>query len=232
MQPDFNDVVHIFFDLDHTLWDFDKNSRLAYQQIFEEEQLPIDIDKFIAIYEPLNLKFWRMYRHNEISKEELRFQRLKQAFDAVGFQTTREQIDRYADLYIEYLPNNNHLFSGCFEMLEALSTKYRLHIITNGFDEVQERKMNMSGLQNYFDVCLTAETAGIKKPAIEIFNQAMQLAGAIPSNSCMVGDSYEADILGGKNAGMHVIWFDPHSTIDGNDIVTISQLSQLTDLLL
>ncbi len=231
MTNDYAGIKHVFFDLDHTLWDFDKNSKLAYEQIFREEKLGIDIDQFISIYQPLNLKFWRMYRHNEISKEELRFQRFKQAFDAVGYATTTAEIDRYADLYIEYLPNHNHLFAGCNEMLETLQKKYVLHIITNGFDEVQDLKMTKSGLSKYFKTCLTAETAGIKKPDSRIFQQALNLAGATASESLMIGDSYEADILGGKNAGLKTIWFHQTDEVIPVDQVIVKKLEEIPDLL-
>lgn len=200
-------IRHLFFDLDHTLWDFDKNSRLAYQQIFEEHNLVLDLNRFIEVYEPLNLEFWRRFRENEITKEELRYQRLKTAFDACDFPVTDEQIDLFADLYIKYLPLNNHLFEGCVEVLDYLKPKYQLHLITNGFANVQQRKVTASGLSDYFDVILTAEAAGVKKPAPDIFHQALSMANAQVENSVMIGDSYLADIQGAQGVGMQTIWF-------------------------
>lgn len=206
----YHDVEHLFFDLDHTLWDFDRNSKLAYGQIFKNEGLSLSLDIFIEQYEPLNLEFWRRFRESEITKEELRYQRLKATFDACNFHVDDKAIHRMADFYLEYLPNYNHLFPNCMEMLEKLKGKYKLHLITNGFDVVQEHKVKNSGLKDYFPYMLTAESAGIKKPDIKIFELALSDTGATPSNSIMIGDSYEADILGGRNAGMRTIWF--HTT--------------------
>ncbi len=203
-------VEHLFFDLDHTLWDFDRNSKMAYAQIFEELQVALDLDVFIEHYEPLNLIFWRRYRINEITKEQLRYRRLKEAFDACDFHVSDSDIDRMSNMYLEYLPMHNHLFAGCLEVLDSLSNHFQLHIITNGFDEVQDKKLHNSGLKPYFKYMLTAETAKTKKPDIAIFQRALKETGALVSNSVMIGDSYEADILGARNAGLRTIWF--HTT--------------------
>lgn len=210
----YKDSKHLFFDLDHTLWDFDRNSKLAYQQIFEEQGVKLDLDQFIAIYEPLNLEYWRMYRNNEIGKEHLRFHRLKSAFDACNYVVTKEQIDLFADLYISYLPNYNHLFDGCFDLLDFLKKDYQLHCITNGFVEVQQQKMQGSGLDQYFEMTLTAEEAGVKKPDPKIFHEAINRVGATAEESVMIGDSYEADIMGAQAVGMKTIYFDIHKSTD------------------
>ncbi|WP_194851069.1 YjjG family noncanonical pyrimidine nucleotidase [Nonlabens antarcticus] len=210
----YHDVKHLFFDLDHTLWDFDRNSKLAYGQIFENEGIDLSLDVFIEQYEPLNLEFWRRFRESEITKEELRYQRLKSTFDACNFPVEDEAIHKMADLYLEYLPQHNHLFPNCIEMLDTLKGKYQLHLITNGFDVVQGHKINNSGLREYFPYMLTAESAGIKKPDLRIFERALSDTGANAANSIMIGDSYEADILGARNAGWRTIWF--HTT--GQDI--------------
>lgn len=224
-------IKHLFFDLDHTLWDFDKNSRLAYQQIFEEHNLVLDLNRFIEIYEPLNLEFWRRFRENEITKEELRYQRLKTAFDACDFPVTDEQIDLFADLYIKYLPLNNHLFEGCIEVLDYLKPKYQLHLITNGFANVQQRKVAASGLSDYFDVILTAEAAGVKKPAPDIFHQALSMANAQVENSVMIGDSYLADIQGAQGVGMQTIWFHITDEVIPQGQTVVHRLLDLKDYL-
>jgi putative hydrolase of the HAD superfamily len=223
----FSTAQHLFFDLDHTLWDFDKNSRLAYQRIFEEYQLHLSIDTFIKIYEPLNLQFWRKYRNNEINKEELRYQRLKTAFDACDFEISDDHINTFADLYIEYLSVNNHLFDGCIELLEHLDGNYELHCITNGFIEIQDKKLINSKLKPFFNTILTAEEAGTKKPDPKIFELAMKRAGATAGNSVMIGDSYEADIMGAHQVGMKTIYFEPHGNhVDGVGH-RVSNLSQI-----
>ncbi|AGC75682.1 HAD-superfamily hydrolase [Nonlabens dokdonensis DSW-6] len=214
------------------MWDFDLNSKLAYKQIFEEYAIELDLNHFISIYEPLNLQFWRMFRENKISKEDLRYQRLKTAFDACDYFVEDAKINLFADLYIKYLPNYNNLFEGCIEMLDSLQDKFKLHLITNGFNGVQQDKVKNSGLDKYFDVVLTAETAGVKKPDSKIFYQALELAGASKEESLMIGDSYEADIKGAQNVGIATIWF--HITdqdIPSNEVV-VHQLKEIQPLLL
>ena len=227
----YSGIKHIFFDLDHTLWDFDLNSKLAYKQIFEEQKLDLDIDNFISVYEPLNLAFWRKYRNNEIDKEELRYQRLKTAFDACKYPLSDEKINMFADLYIEYLPNYNHLFEGCKDLLDFLSGKYKLHCITNGFEEVQHLKMDRAKLLPYFDVILTAEAAGVKKPDPAIFYKAMEMANASVENSLMIGDSYEADIQGAQNVGMRTIYFNPEkpSNYSSNQVKRLLEIHSLLE---
>jgi len=227
----FKNIKHIFFDLDHTLWDFDLNSKLAYKQIFEEHKLALDLDQFIAIYEPLNLEFWRKFRENKITKEELRYQRLKTAFDVCDYYVSDDQINLFADLYIEYLPNNNHLFPGCMELLDQLKDKFQLHLITNGFNEVQENKVVKAGLKDYFELILTAEAAGIKKPAPEIFHIALERTGATIEDSIMIGDSYAADILGAQGVGMPTIWFHTTDQDIPKDEVVVHELLDILNYL-
>jgi putative hydrolase of the HAD superfamily len=227
----YHDVEHLFFDLDHTLWDFDRNSKLAYGQIFESEKVNLSLDVFIEKYEPLNLEFWRRFRESEITKEELQYQRLKATFDACDFHVEDHAINKMADLYLEYLPNHNNLFPNCMETLDALSKNYKLHLITNGFDVVQGHKVNNSGLKNYFTYMLTAETAGIKKPDVRIFERALKDTGATASNSIMIGDSYEADILGARNAGLRTIWFHTTDHPIPEDEVVVHDLADIYSLL-
>jgi len=225
-------VEHIFFDLDHTLWDFDLNSKLAYNKIFTEQKLDLDLDRFIKIYEPLNLEFWRKYRNNEISKEELRYQRLKTAFDACEYHLDDDKINLFANLYITYLPNNNHLFEGCHDLLKDLKSRYKLHCITNGFQEVQKLKMDQSNLTQYFDIILTAEEAKVKKPDPKIFHMALERAGATTQNSLMVGDSHEADIIGAQNLGIRTIYFkiDKPAQFETGQVQKLSEIQSLLSL--
>lgn len=200
-------IKHVFFDLDHTLWDFDKNSKLTFEQIFEEQNLNINIDTFLGVYMPINLKYWRLFRENKILKEDLRYKRLKEAFDALNFKISDEQINIISEDYIRYLPNHNYLFEGTFELLEYLIKKYELHIITNGFEEVQNIKLKKSGIDKYFKEVITSECIGVKKPNPKIFEFALEKAKAAAHNSIMIGDSYEADVEGAINVGMKAIYF-------------------------
>jgi len=206
-------IQHVFFDLDHTLWDFEKNSDLTFQKLFKDYNLALDLHRFLEVYKPLNLKFWRLYREEKISKEELRFQRLKVAFDAVHFDASDELITTLADKYIDYLPHFNHLFEGTFEILDYLKDRYQLHIITNGFEEVQSKKMNSSKITHYFNAIITSESVGVKKPNPRVFEHALKVANATKENSIMIGDSLEADIEGAVNFGLKAIYCN----FDGKD---------------
>lgn len=223
-------IKHIFFDLDHTLWDFDKNSALTFQQIFEEQNIQIEISDFLLIYMPINLKYWRLYREDKVSKTNLRYGRLKDTFDAMNYQISDNLIIKMSEDYIKYLPNYNHLFEDTIEVLEYLSKKYQLHIITNGFEEVQNLKMQKSGILKYFKEIITSESVGVKKPNAKVFEFAISKAKTTVNDSLMIGDSLEADILGALNYGMSAIHFT--SDVKPNsEIISIKKLISLKDYL-
>ena len=199
------EIKHVFFDLDHTLWDFEKNSDLTFKKIFLKHDIKTDLIGFLKIYKPLNIEYWKLYREEKINKEELRYQRLKTAFDAINYIITDDLIDILAIDYIESLPDFNHLFEGTFEILEYLKGKYELHIITNGFEEIQTKKMESSRILDYFSIIVTSESVGVKKPNPKVFNYALEKANAQSNNSIMIGDSIEADIEGALSVGMKAI---------------------------
>ena len=205
-----NRVTDVFFDLDHTLWDFEKNSALAFERIFESHKVDIELNSFLEVYIPLNFQFWKLYREERISKPELRYQRLKKAFDKVNVEVSDDKINSLSAAYIEHLSSFNHIFPGTFEILDYLKPNYKLHIITNGFEEVQEKKMKNSKLLPYFDVVVNSEMAGVKKPDPKIFELALKKAKVDANRSIMIGDSLEADIIGAKNIGFHVLHFNSH----------------------
>jgi len=218
-------IKHVFFDLDHTLWDFDKNSALTFQKIFDLHQVDIETGNFLRVYEPINLKYWKLYREEQIDKANLRYGRLKDTFDALNHHVEDELIHQLSIDYIEYLATFNHLFEGTIDLLNYLHPKYELHIITNGFEEVQHKKMTLSNITHYFKTITNSEMAGVKKPNPLIFNHALQVAKAKPHESMMIGDSYEADILGALNVGYDAIFFNYNNeTIDSN-------IKQVKDLL-
>lgn len=227
----FKNITDVFFDLDHTLWDFDKNSALTFKKIFEINNVNISLDEFLHHYEPINLKYWRLYREDKIGKEDLRYARLNDSFEAIGFNVNIQLIHKLSEDYITYLSSFNHLFENTFEILDYLSLSYNLHIITNGFDEVQFKKMSHSKIDHYFKTITNSEIAGVKKPNPIIFNYALNLANTNASKSVMIGDSYEADILGAKNMGMDVVFFDLNNKTVDNSITQIDNLIQLKNFL-
>ncbi|MCK8141535.1 YjjG family noncanonical pyrimidine nucleotidase [Flavobacterium sp. I-SCBP12n] len=220
-------ITDVFFDLDHTLWDFDKNSELTFEEIFNRNHPKIETKEFIEKYIPINQECWRLYQYDKITHEELRYNRLKNSFDAINYSISDQEIDKISEDYIQFLPDNNHLFDGTIEVLDYLKSKYNLHIITNGFAEVQFKKMNNSKITPYFLTVTNSEMAGVKKPNPIIFDYALDLAKAKKENSIMIGDSLEADVKGALDAGLDAIFFNENNTIIENHIKQINHLLEL-----
>ena len=204
-------VTDIFFDLDHTLWDFEKNSGLAFNEIFIELNFPFSLDVFLKLYNPINHAQWKLYRENKITQEDLRFNRLNKTFEKLNYSASIGLIDKISEQYITYLSTFPHLFEGAIELLEALKSRFRLHVITNGFDKVQQFKIENSGIESFFEFVFTAEKVGFKKPHPEIFIQSLKTVNTTAEASIMIGDSFEADILGALNQGMQAIHFNSHN---------------------
>ncbi|GGW23916.1 YjjG family noncanonical pyrimidine nucleotidase [Arenibacter certesii] len=220
-------VTDVFFDLDHTLWDFERNSALTFQKILSECGVGIDLDDFLKAYTPINLNFWKWYREGKINQSELRYQRLKTTFDSLKFRVGDELIHTLSEQYIAHLSSYNHLFPNTIGILEYLKPKYKLHIITNGFQEVQDRKLRNANIATYFDQVINSEMAGAKKPDPLIFQLALEKANAVPQKSIMIGDSLEADILGAKAVGLHVLHFNAHNEPKHNYCCIIHDLDEI-----
>ena len=203
-------LTDVFFDLDHTLWDFEANSSATFNQILKAYNFSFDVTIFMKAYSPINHAYWKLYRENKITTAELRFVRLQKTFEQINAPQNDATINALSKAYIDQLSTHTHIFEGTIALLEYLKPKYRLHIITNGFENVQQKKMANAGLASYFDVVLTAEKAGVKKPHPVIFEQALSMAQTTAENALMIGDSYEADIKGAIALGMQAIQFNSH----------------------
>ena len=222
-----NNIEHVFFDLDHTLWDFDKNSALTFEYIFKLNKIDLELSRFLEVYIPINFDYWENYRKNLVSKEKLRYGRLKDSFTALSYQVDDTIIDKLSNDYILYLSEYNHLLDGGVEALDYLSDKYTLHIITNGFEEVQHKKLKNSNILNYFNTITTSEEAGVKKPHPTIFEMSLKKANALPEKSVMIGDNYEADIIGAADFGLQTIYFDYYNKSAYNNVIGIKNLKNL-----
>ena len=220
-------ITDVFFDLDHTLWDFDKNSELTFETIFNKNHPTIETKVFIEKYVPINQECWKLYQYDKITHEELRYNRLKYSFDALDYSISDEEIDAIANDYIRFLPENNHLFDGTFEVLDYLNQKYNLHIITNGFADVQYKKIHNSNIGSYFQTVTNSEMAGVKKPNPIIFDYALDLAKAKKENSIMIGDSLDADVQGALDAGLDAIFFNESKIQVEQQIKQINHLLEL-----
>ena len=225
-----NRITDIFFDLDHTLWDFDTNSELAFDRIFRKDYPAVVTKIFLEKYIPINQACWRLYEVDQITHQELRYNRLRQSFDAIAFVIDDDQIEQIAEEYINFLPEFNNLFEDALETLDYLKEKYRLHIITNGFAATQFKKIHNSKLTDYFETVTNSETAGAKKPSPIIFEHALRVANADKNKSIIIGDSLEADIKGALNFGMEAIFFNPNQIEAAENIVQITTLAQLKSL--
>ena len=219
-----NKIKHIFFDLDHTLWDFDKNSELAFERILNNYFPNIDVKDFINVYVTINQSCWKLYQKDKITHQELRYKRLKDTFDILKQEISDKQIDIISDEYIEFLPDFNHLFDDAIEVLDFLSQNYKLHIITNGFAEVQYKKLNNSNISHYFETITNSELAGAKKPNPIIFEHALSVANAQKNESIMIGDCLDADVNGALDFGIEAIFFNP------NQIKVIQSINQIINL--
>jgi len=204
---------HIFFDLDHTLWDFDRNSRETLEELFEIYSLKnygIDVfEDFISTYKQVNDMKWDEYRKGIITKEKLRATRFYDTL--LRFEIDHPELAADIDReYINRSPHKTHLFPHATEVLGYLAEKYHLHIITNGFTEVQNIKITQSGLSPFFTQKITSEIAGYNKPDPEIFYFALKAANAKRQHSIMIGDNLQVDIMGARRVGIDQVFFNTH----------------------
>ena len=208
---------HLFFDLDHTLWDFDTNSRHTLRELYLSMDLAQkgvnDFDLFIKNYLAHNEKLWERYRNGYIKVDELRVKRMWHTL--LDFRIGDESLAReLSTRFLEGLPTRTEVFPHTFEVLDYLVDKgYRMHLITNGFEKTQHSKLKHSGLAKYFEEVITSEASNSLKPKKEIFEFAMNKASCTPDNCIMIGDSIEVDIQGAMNAGMDQVFVN-HLCID------------------
>lgn len=227
---------HIFFDLDHTLWDFDANARVTLEQLHIDLKLVDkgvhDFDLFYKNYLHHNDKLWNRYRNGYIKQEELRLKRMW--LTLLDFHIADEELTRQlSELFLQLLPTRTLLFPYTREVLQYLTAKhYHLHIITNGFEKTQHSKLQSSGLDVFFKEVITSEGSNSLKPQKEIFEYALNKAGAKVDESIMIGDSLEVDIMGAISFGMdqvHVNFTDAVQTL--KPTYTVKALKELETIL-
>lgn len=226
---------HLFFDLDHTLWDFETNSRATLAELFEAERLvdrgiPSAAD-YIEAYEEVNAGLWARYESGTLDKAVLRVLRFRNSLLRFGVKDSG-LAERMGRDYIEHCPRKPALMEGALELLTDLQGTYRLHIITNGFDEVQRVKLKSSSIGDHFDVVLTSEMAAASKPHPKIFATALKHANAKASNSLMIGDNLIADVKGARDAGWDQVYFSPTGGVDTEATYSVRNLGELRPILL
>ena len=226
---------HIFFDLDHTIWDFDKNAEETLQELYVIHGLDkiglSSADVFIETYTRNNHSLWAQYHVGKITKDYLREARFKTTFLDLGVRPELIPVG-FEDEYVKLCPTKTNLFPDAHEVLTYLKGKYIMHLISNGFKESTEIKIAGSNISHYFDKVIISEAVGVNKPDKAIFEHALNLAGAVIDESIMIGDSIEADIRGALNFGMDAIYFNPMHLTKPDDVpVQINNLKELMGLL-
>jgi putative hydrolase of the HAD superfamily len=202
---------HLFFDLDHTLWDFERNSGETLGELFAEYSLAglgLALGPFATEFAAINRELWRLYDQHQVDKatlRQVRFQRVLARFgvvdDALAHQLT--------EAYFARCPAKPHLMPHSAELLAYLAPRYQLHIITNGFDDIQATKLHSAGIAHYFGQVLTSENSGHRKPSPEIFALALARTGAAVGESLMIGDNLDTDMAGGRAAGLDTLYYNP-----------------------
>ncbi len=226
---------HLFFDLDHTLWDFDRNSSESITELYNTHRLA-DLgisspDAFAETFITINRKLWQDYDLDLIGHEYIREHRFPLVFRALGVDDTGCCANLNTD-YLRLLPRKAHLTDSAREILEHLHGRYRMHIITNGFAEIQAVKMASADISHFFDEVITTQSADAKKPNPRIFEYALQASGASVSDSLMLGDNYEADILGAKAVGLDTVFYNPKGQpVDKPATYDIRHWRELMDIL-
>lgn len=225
---------HIFIDLDRTIYDFDKSTRDTFLELFDKFGLHdrnVPFERFLELYKENNVELWAQYREGKVTKKFLNVHRFDITFSVFGIND-RAFAGRFASDYLLNAPLKKALFPHVREVLEYLHGKYSLHIITNGFDEVQKVKLESNDLNKYFTTITTSEEAQAKKPNRIIFELAFKKAKANAEEGLMVGDDIDADILGARNVGMDQVYCNYDQVSHNSDIsFEIFNFSELQNIL-
>lgn len=222
---------HLFFDLDHTLWDHNTNSKQALAEVYQHFGLHTfgipSSHQFYLKFNEINHQLWDLYEQGKIAQPELRHTRFRMIFSELGCNDF-SICDEISDTYINISVRKPNLLPNAKSVLDYLFPKYPLHIITNGFMEVQDIKMTSGGIKQYFREIVTSQNSGFKKPEVGIFEYALALVGAKPHECIMIGDSFQSDIVGATKAGIDTVFFNP----DGRkQDITLQPKHEVKDLI-
>lgn len=202
---------NLFIDLDDTIYDFSAASRESFHETYDllhYERYFDSFEQYMQIYEPYNLELWHIYGEGKITKAELNRRRYLHPLETVGVND-QQLAETFCHEALGRIPTKNKLVDGAIELLEYLRPKYRMHILSNGFKELQSHKMRTSGILHYFDSLILSEDIGINKPRRELFEYALEKSGSQVSDSIMIGDMFDTDITGAAGVGMEQIYYNP-----------------------
>lgn len=224
---------HIFFDLDHTLWDHNTNSRIALEevyQVFDLREIGIaSTQDFYLTFTEINHQLWDKYEAGRISQSELRHQRFRLIFNELAVKD-HDLCDSISESYMEISTKKSNLLPHAHETLQYLQPKYPMHIITNGFDEVQSVKMEAGKITHFFREIITSQNSGYKKPDSRIFEYALKKVGAFAGECLMIGDSFQSDIVGATRAGIDAVFFNPDQRVQEISIKPKYEIRDLSEL--
>ncbi|ANI90719.1 noncanonical pyrimidine nucleotidase, YjjG family [Arachidicoccus ginsenosidimutans] len=227
--------THLFFDLDHTIWDFEANAKDALYEAFSENKLiEKGIDNYEIFYEKYaahNHRLWDRYSKGFIKQDELKWKRMW--LTMLDYKIADEALaKKLSDDFLQFLPLRKKVFPYTFEILTYLKNKnYRLHLITNGFNYIQTQKLQNAGLTHFFEELITSEASGSLKPNKEIFEFALNKTKALVNESIMLGDNIEADIRGAKNFGLDTVFVNHiKAETEVQPTFEITHLKQLEDI--
>lgn len=225
-------IKHIFFDLDHTLWDYDRSAQETLLEIYVNLELSksgLTEKKFVNTFYDVNSKLWVKYNDGLIDREYIKNQRFNEIFSSQGIDTVMSEIA--SSYFLDNCSSKPYLMEDALTALNYLSNRYELHIITNGFLDAQNRKLSSAGITDYFKVMVTSECIDARKPNPEIFEHSLNEAGATKSDSLMIGDNPRTDIQGAKDFGMKTVFYDPSGSKKSLADFTIQSHMELLKLL-
>jgi putative hydrolase of the HAD superfamily len=225
----------VFFDLDHTLWDYEMNSEEALSELYDRYELPklgcVPFNEFYKTFVKVNTDIWDKYDRGLIPKDVIRNERFDRVFRHSGVHNLPLSL-KFSEEYIMESPKKRNLIAHAKDVLDYLLPRYPLYIITNGFEEIQSTKMESSGITNYFKGVVTSTRAGWKKPQKEIFEFALRENGFACSETIMIGDNLLTDIAGARNASVDAVYYNPYQLPHYEPVTyEISSLKQLTTIL-
>jgi putative hydrolase of the HAD superfamily len=202
---------NLFIDLDDTIYDFSGASRESFRETYDllhYERYFDSFEHYLSLYEPYNLELWRIYGEGKITKEELNRRRYSHPLECVGVND-QQLADTFCREALGRIPTKGPLMPGALELLEYLRPKYNMYILSNGFKELQSRKMRTAGIDGYFDALILSEDIGINKPNRELYEYALVRTGSKLNESLMIGDMFDTDIVGAANIGMEQMYYNP-----------------------
>ncbi|SFK30255.1 putative hydrolase of the HAD superfamily [Porphyromonadaceae bacterium KH3CP3RA] len=226
---------NLFIDLDDTLWDIHRNGKECLEEIYRDygyEEFYPTFEAYYRVYLPGNYHLWGLYGQGEITKEMLTVERFLAPVRAFGIDDP-EYAKKLSDDFLERTTRKTKLIDGALDLLDYLKPKYRMHILSNGFREVQFKKIKNSGLKPYFDKIILSEDAAINKPHPDIFTYALKNTNSRRDQTVMIGDSWDADIVGAHQSRIAQIWFNPKGIAsDGFEpTYTVKRLAEIKDIL-